>query len=162
MQVAVVERVSTAAKGLCVWLHAMYVYHKVAKVIPWEVKRERLAQAMEKGLRGDMCGTDMCGATRSNKSTRPGLALDFTPWDKRAGEGPRTRPRERAPRLRNEWRRSRRHPPARRRRGECARLGHVLGELQVLLPDRRRTTNASPGPGENYEAPSRRLTENSS
>ena len=67
-----------------------------------------------------------------------------------------------APRLRGERRRPRRHSPAHRRRGECARLGHVLGELQVLLPDRRRTTNASPGPGENYKAPSRRLTENSS
>ena len=118
-------------------------------------------RAVEKGLRGDMCGADMCGATRCSKSTRPGLALDFAPWDKQAGEGPRTRPRKRAPRLRNEWRRPRRHPPAHRRRGECARLGHVLGELQVLLPDRRRTTNASPGPGENYEALSRRLTENS-
>ena len=113
-------------------------------------------RAVEKRLR-----CDRCGATKS-KSTRPGLALGFAPWDKQAGEGPRTRSRDPAPRLRGERRRPRRHSPAHRRRGECARLGRVLGELQVLLPDRRRTTNASPGPGENYKAPSRRLTENSS
>ena len=79
------------------------------------------------------------GATKS-KSTRPGLALDFAPWDKQAGEAPRTSPRARAPRLRNEWRRPRRHPPAHRQRGECARLGHVLDELQVLRQDRVRNT----------------------
>ena len=77
------------------------------------------------------------GATKS-KSTRPGLALDFAPWDKQAGEAPRTSPRARAPRLRNEWRRPRRHPPAHRRRGERARLGHVPDALQELPPDRRR------------------------
>ena len=42
MQVAVVERVSTAAKGLCMWLHAMNVYHKVAKEVG--PKREKVAQ----------------------------------------------------------------------------------------------------------------------
>ena len=41
-QVAVVERVSTAAKGLCMWLHAMNVYHKVAKEVG--PKREKVAQ----------------------------------------------------------------------------------------------------------------------
>ena len=43
MQVAAVERASTATKGLCVWLHAMNMYHKVAKGIG--PKRELLAQA---------------------------------------------------------------------------------------------------------------------
>ena len=36
------ERVSTAAKGLCMWLHAMNVYHKVAKEVG--PKREKVAQ----------------------------------------------------------------------------------------------------------------------
>jgi dynein heavy chain len=48
MQVAVVERVSTAAKGLCMWLHAMNVYHKVAKEVgPKRAKVAELTAQLE-------------------------------------------------------------------------------------------------------------------
>ncbi|KAJ8609535.1 hypothetical protein CTAYLR_006023, partial [Chrysophaeum taylorii] len=40
MQVDVVTKVSQAAKGLCMWIHAMNVYHKVAKEVA--PKRERV------------------------------------------------------------------------------------------------------------------------
>ena len=49
MQVAVVERVSSAAKGLCMWLHAMNVYHKVAKEVgPKRAKVAELTAQLDK------------------------------------------------------------------------------------------------------------------
>lgn len=47
MQVDVVTKVSQAAKGLCMWIHAMNVYHKVAKEVA--PKRERV-DAMNRQL----------------------------------------------------------------------------------------------------------------
>ncbi|KAH8072852.1 dynein light chain binding protein [Aureococcus anophagefferens] len=40
MQIEVVTKVSSAAKGLCMWIHAMNVYHKVAKEVG--PKREKV------------------------------------------------------------------------------------------------------------------------
>lgn len=45
MQVDVVTKVSQAAKGLCMWIHAMNVYHKVAKEV--QPKRERVKEMNE-------------------------------------------------------------------------------------------------------------------